>query len=491
MRVLSNTGFAPKDAAYIYNGLDCCITHEVLEETLPPGPNITYDFSRMLQAPILEMMLRGIAVDTNTRWGLEQGLQRELTQLQAQLMELVACAGFKATLKFSNSPAQLKDFFYSYMGLPKQYKNPGHKVSCDREALETLSIYFYARPFTSHILAIRDRVKLLSVLRKGLQEDGRIHTSYNIGGTETGRLSSSSDAFGCGDNLQNWTERVRQVCTVDPGMKMAYVDLEQAESRAVAYLAQDLDYIEACESGDPHTMVCTLVWKDGIKDQAWTGALSLDRKLADTPFYRHFSHRDIGKRAGHATNYRGQAFTVSKVLKVPQSLIQDFQDAYMGAFPGIPRWHHEVAQAIQTTQTLTTPLGRVRQFFGRSWDDATLREAIAYVPQSLVADILNNGMLAVWKAGCCQLLAQVHDAILIQYPEEDEDKIIPLVQRLLEVPVTIHGRTMLIPSDAQVGWNWGHAGDTNPDGLTLYKGPGQDDRTRTPTSTSLLARRVL
>ena len=90
----------------------------------------------------------------------------------------------------------------------------------------------------------------------------------------------------------------------------------------------------------------------------------------------------MGKRGGHATNYYGKAITVARHLQVPVNLIEKFQNAYLGAFPGIPRWWTAIQQQLQEKGWIETPFGRVRQFFGRRHDDATLREAIAFNPQS-------------------------------------------------------------------------------------------------------------
>ncbi|KKK96270.1 hypothetical protein LCGC14_2664430, partial [marine sediment metagenome] len=183
--------------------------------------------------------------------------------------------------------------------------------------------------------------------------------------------------------------------------------------------------------------------------------------------------------------YYGGPRMMAAALKINVVTAQNFQRQYFAAFPGIKKWHHAVAQELQTTGKLTTPLGRKRQFWGRLWDDTTLREGIAYVPQSMVADILNLGLWRVWKElgtwfNTVQLLAQVHDAILIQYSEEVEAEVLPIVCALLEIPVTHGGRTMAIPTDVAVGWNWGHASDENPDGLEEWKGSDERRRTTDP-----------
>lgn len=75
---------------------------------------------------------------------------------------------------------------------------------------------------------------------------------------------------------------------------------------------------------------------------------------------------------------------------------------------------------------------------------------------------------------------QIHDAILIQYPESAEDSIIPLVLKQLEQPIALkHDRVLTIPYDAKVGFNWGkYDEETNPDGLKTWKGGDTRQRTK-------------
>jgi hypothetical protein len=96
----------------------------------------------------------------------------------------------------------------------------------------------------------------------------------------------------------------------------------------------------------------------------------------------------------------------------------------------------------------------------------------------MTAEQINLGILNIWRANKVQLLVQVHDSILIQYPEEREDELIPQVMKLIEAPLTLaKGRRFLVPADCKVGWNWGDVHydrdgnvSKNPDGLMKYKG---------------------
>jgi len=193
------------------------------------------------------------------------------------------------------------------------------------------------------------------------------------------------------------------------------------------------------------------------------------------------------KKIGHGTNYGGRPRTLATQAKVELALVEEFQPAYFRAFPAKLRWHAWTRRTLEQEGNLINLMGRKRWFWGRRDDDATLREALAYQGQAL-ADILNTGMLEVWRSRDALLLMQIHDAILIQYPEELEDKVIPKVLKQLEVKIILHGgREFIIPYSAATGWNWGKYSTENPDGIKSYA--GKDQRKRNP-QVSLLDRLV-
>lgn len=479
----------------LYNGLDCCLTreiHDVLEGQSPS--NLIYNFERAMQAPALEMMLRGLRVDLLARDAAVAMLRKQQDRLSHILFQYGMSLWDKPIgPNTSSGPSDLKTLLYTHMHLPVQYTNQkgARRPAAGRDALEKLQIYFHAQPVCKAILAFRDTTKRISFLLAGVDPDGRIRTSYNIAGTETGRWSSSSNAFGTGTNLQNFPSKLRRIFIADEGRKLAYCDLAQAESWIVAIrtwlCTGDKSYLNAIQSGDLHTTVARMVWPS----RPWTGDLKQDRDVAEQTFYRDFSFRDMAKRGGHGTNYYGQPHTMAKHLKVTPALMASFQDAYFSSFPGIGgpgrSWHKWIAQQLQLTGTLTTLLGRTRNFLGRHYDDTTLREAIAFEPQSVVGDLLNLAAWRIWKQGPrhdIRLLAQLHDAVLIDYPDSGcDEEIAAAVTKLMSIPIQAGGETFVIPNDFASGWNWGKYSDSNPAGVGTAEDCPQD-RTR-PAHTGL------
>ena len=754
-------GLSPGENLQTYCGLDCCVTLEVWEELqrLFNQPPQIYNFERALQGPYLEIMLRGIAVDAQGRRDAASVLRERIAGLQRTLNELAMAVWDKPLNPRSHK--QIQEFFYQKMRLPEVWisQKGERKLSMNREALEKLEVYLYARPIAAAILAIRDLAKQLEVFETEIDSDGRFRTSYNIAGTETGRPSSSSNAFGTGGNLQNISPPLRYVFVADPGWKLCQIDLEQVEARDVGYfigcLFGDWKFLDACESGDLHTANSRLVWPE----LGWTGDLRQDKALAERPYYRQFSYRDMAKRGGHLcltedhevltpegwvsitdkpmiimswsemksewvevqnwtdekysgnlqyfdgnsisacmtsehrvpyksdqrnsggiqvrraaegpgnhmplgwgwvggivevparliaafqsdgyqkstnrmefhlkkerkirrlvnlcnqygfvfeadsqrdkyyvhgslpkyagayqfewtkecladfvdeykywdghigktgvalfstnktqiewlqtfgritgiggqikhsktsksfdgekyyetdyytlgqnqrrwatgssidwrskeawncrvlcptvksgffyvrrngkifvtgnSNYMGTAWTAARWLKVPLEVMEEFQARYCRggpgiepAYPGIPRYWQWVAQELQLTHRLTTPFGRSRQFFGRPGDDTTLREGIAFMPQSTTADRTNLVLWKIWQhLPQVRLLGQTYDSVLFEYPEGREDLVEAALEEFQVELRAPNGRRYVVPAEAKTGWNWGY-----------------------------------
>lgn len=494
MRIIQTADLTPTtlrtatEKDWVYNGLDCCVTAEVLDRLLPELDNLTgstYTFSRELQGPALDMRLRGVLVDETRRQVVISDFIERMAELEYGL-ERIAVEGLGLFGFNWRSNPDLLRLFYDVLGIPA-IKKQG-RPTVNREALEKLEAYFVARPIVAHLVALRDLGKKVGFLRTEIDPDSRMRTSYNIAGTTTGRFSSSFSEFGTGTNLQNVEESLRSVFIADPGMKMAYFDEPQGESRMVGgiewNLFHDGRYLDACEGGDLHTTVAKLVWPE----LDWPGTPEGDRALAERPYYRHYDRRFMCKKIGHGTNYFGKPYTLSQQAKVPRRAVEEFQPKYFIAFPAHTRWHEWTRNQLRESGKLVSLTGRQRWFFGRRDDDSTFREAIAFDPQCSLADTLNRGMLALWRANICQLLMQIHDAVLVQYPEEMEDELIPQIRDLLTQRIELaHGRTLTLVPDCKHGWNAANWAEDNPEGLKSYR-PG-DKRKREPKA-HILDRRL-
>lgn len=474
---------------WIYNGLDCCVTYEVLDALLPQLDNLTgatYALSRALQAPVLEMNLRGVLIDEQARLAAIASYRSDSERLERNLYRIVhdglGYTSFRNEKKTRawRSNGLVATLLYDVLRLPEiRKRNDRGELArtVNRDALERLQIHFIAQPIISHILALRDFGKKIGVLETKVDPDGRIRTSYNIAGTTTGRFSSSFNDFGTGGNLQNVEERLRRIFIADPGMKFANIDLEQADSRNVGAMCwnvlRDPKYLDACESGDLHTTVARIAYPN----LPWTPDKKANREIAERPFYRHHGLRHMCKVLGHGTNYLGSPFEMSRHTKIDKATIEEFQATYFRAFPAILRLHEWVAKQILEEGKLVTPFGRKRWFFGRRDDRDTLKQAVAFLGQSMTAEEMNFAMLALWRQNIVQILLQGHDSVLVQYPEDKEDEIIPKVLEAMRVKLELEGgRQFVVPVEVQVGWNWGKFNKDNPSDNPLGLSKWPDDR---------------
>lgn len=466
---------------WAYNGYDCCITHEILsviQDQLDEHTGPTYEFSKALQGPALEMRLRGVLVDKERKAEVIDELYDKIDLLETNLEKIVLEGLGLHSFNWRSNP-DLHDVFYNRLGIPPIIR--GGKPTVNRDALERLESYQVARPIVRHIQALRELGKKIGVLKTEIDPDGRVRTSYNIAGTSTGRFSSSLSDFGTGTNLQNTEESLRSIFISDPGYKFAKCDGAQIQSRIVGaiewQLFDDGKYLDACESDDLHTVVAKMCWPN----LPWTGDIKKDKAVAETPFYRHYTHRFMCKKIGHGSNFKGQPPTISIQTKLPQSVIEQFQPKYFKAFPAHYKWFEWTANQLRTTGYIISLDGRKRWHLGRRGEDSGVRDMLAYQAQATEAYIINNGMLKIWHDRTAIIMMHDHDALTFMYPEELEDEVIPKIMAGLVFPVELkNGRTLIIPYDCKVGWNRGEYNEaTNRDGLRDYT-PGDGQRKRTP-----------
>lgn len=492
------SAFNKDENHWVYNGIDASVTYEILDAVRGVADETalrTYEFSKSLQAPVAEMCLRGMLINKNRRRKVLTEMRRNVARLEEQFNALVVDGVGIPAINW-RSPVQLGKLLYDVMGLPEQKKRQanGWARSTDRDALEKLQVYYISEPIINHLLLLRDLGKSIGFLETSIDPDGRMRSDLKIAGTVTGRFASSVTDFGTGTNLQNVTESLRSVFVADPGYKLANLDLEQGDSRNVGAICWNLlcdnpdwteqsagAYLDACESGDLHTTVA----KMAFKQLAWGTAP--DREIAEQRFYRHFDYRFMCKKLGHGRNYIGQPPTLAREAKIPLQYAKDFCQSYDDIFPCIPAWHENIRYRLLHQAQITNLFGRRRFFFGRPKDAATHRDAAAYEASSATSDEINQGILKLWRANRVQLLMQVHDSILFQFPEELEDEIIPWALETLKVHLLLKkDREFHVPTEAKTGWNWGNHSEDNPDGLKKWKGGDNRSRQETQFQLSLL-----
>ena len=201
--------------------------------------------------------------------------------------------------------------------------------------------------------------------------------------------------------------------------------------------------------------------------------LKAAKKLASAPFYRGKSRRDVSKTLGHGTSYCGKPPQMSKHSHIEIKLIEHYQAVFFEAFPEIAKWHRWVAEQVQTVGEITTMLGRTRRFFGRPNDDSTIREAVAYEPQSVAADYCNRALLRLHNMGNkfpAVIRLSKHDELVVSGKGENEGLILDIMREQMEERITLVApngmrREWFVPAEAESGWNLGRKSDSNPNGI--------------------------
>jgi len=256
-------------------------------------------------------------------------------------------------------------------------------------------------------------------------------------------------------NVQNIDREMRHFFVADKGMTFVQTDQQGAEAKAVAYLSGDENYIKAVNSEDVHTFVASISY--GIPN---------DRTYAEANKVpgSEDSYRQLTKKTTHGTNYYATPWTVAQQAKIKLEQAENFQLKYFKNFPKIQAWHKWHQLELKDKAFFVNPFGFKRRFWDRPWDDTTLREAIANVPQSMVGIITNIGLYRLWLrfegTGDLELLANGHDAEVFQVKTEKLDEILEEVMPMITMTFPVKDitgveREMTIPMDATVGPSWG------------------------------------
>jgi DNA polymerase I-like protein with 3'-5' exonuclease and polymerase domains/uracil-DNA glycosylase len=472
---------------YLYNAKDSAVCFEANEpiskELTRFGNDKTYEFNQRLFRPLLYMQARGILVDEAKLAAHRVEARKQRDELQSKLKEL---AGFDLNVA---SPLQCKKFFYETKGYPvqtKKTKDPKtglrkETISADDKAMKRL-----IRKFNSEeaklVTQIRKYRKLIGTyLEVQYDTDKRLRCSFNMAGTNTGRLSSSETIFGTGTNMQNLPKTFKEFLIADPGHVIVEVDKSQAEWVATAFVSGDGRMIEAVLSGiDAHIHTANLMFgipkelilkehqvletstdEDWIKEQR---AIHCPEILTYRNILPNMSCRQAGKKSNHSFNYglSPQGFAIQYDLEVKYA--KQCYQLYHNAYPGLTLWHQHIRNKLSKDRTLENLFGRKRRFLNR-WNDDLFKAAYSYIPQSTIGQLLNYGIVETYYQQDLEeynflrswdLLNQVHDSMVFQYPA---DKVADLVKTIKQIQINLdpklyaNGREFVIKTDCKIGLN--------------------------------------
>lgn len=402
---------------------------------------------RPLIPVLVEMERAGVKVDRAVLKRMSGDLAQRMMSLEAQAHEQ---AGEEFNLA---SPKQLGEILFDKMGLEGGKKTKTGAWSTGADVLETLAARGLEFPET--VLAWRHLSKLKSTYTDALpefinEETGRVHTSYSLAATTTGRLASSEP------NLQNIpirTEEGRKIRTAfiaEPGNVLISADYSQIELRVLAHMA-DIDALKEAFLGglDIHAMTASEVFGTPVE-----GMDPMVRRKA--------------KAINFGIIYGISSFGLANQLGVSKGEAKEYIDAYFEKFPGIRDY-------MDRTKSEAHEFGFVKTLFGRKchmrdinsknpMQKAFMERAAINAPiQGTAADIIRRAMIrmphALKDAGLsAKMLLQVHDELIFEVPADEADETCRLVEETmagasaplcpLEVPLVV---------DANIGSNWDEA----------------------------------
>ena len=324
-----------------------------------------------------------------------------------------------------NSPKQLAKVLFEDMKLPVIKKTPKGAPSTDGSVLDELSKEYEV---ANYILKYREYEKIRSTYIDGLKSeitsDNRIHTTYNLFGTTTGRLSSEKPNL---QNIPNKTDigqKIREFFIADNNHEFIISDYSQIELRVLAHLSSDTNMINILKSQDAdiHTETASRIFDVKIE--------SVTKDM-----------RRKAKEVNFGLIYGMEAFGLSKSLDVSKKEAQDLIDSYFAQFPKIKGYLDRIVSDAEKNGYTKTLYGRKRYIKELSSSNFQLkamgkRIAMNAPIQGTAADIMKIAMLGVQektlKYESTNLILQIHDEIIVQTPKESSKEVMKIVKTEME-----------------------------------------------------------
>ena len=427
-----------EDQLWTYNCEDAVRTFEVDVGQQPIINQMqlreVHDFQQKLFWPVLRTMNRGLRVDFAKRASFAMQLSEEIAAREAWLADVL---GFPVNIR---SPAQMKELFYGTLGQRPIISRKTGRVTCDDEALGKLADREpLLRPLVKKIQELRSLGVFLSTfIGAPVDVDGRMRCSFNIGGTETYRFSSSTDAFGSGLNLQNIPKgggggadelelpNVRSLFVPDPGFTFFDIDLASADLRIVVWESDEPEMKAMLREGlDPYTEIAKEFYHDP----------SITKKDPRRQTFKSFAH---------GTNYLGTAKGLAERLGLPVHQAEQTQKWYFNRFPRIKKWQDDLKDQVFKRRMVQNVFGYRCYFFDRI-EGTIFNQAAAWIPQSTVACLINRAYAAIdQQLPHVEILLQVHDSLAGQFPSHLGERAVNDIVKCAEIALP-YSDPLIIP----------------------------------------------
>lgn len=370
---------------------------------------------------LAKMEQRGIKLDAQILSQLSSDFSHKMLSMEQDIYRL---AGHEFNIA---SPKQLGDILFGEMGLSGGKKTKTGAWSTSAQVLEDLAAEGHELP--KNIVAWRGLAKLKSTYSDALPhfinpQTNRVHTSFSLAATTTGRLSSSDP------NLQNIPIRsedgrkIRRAFIAENGMKLISADYSQIELRVLAHVGDVPELKKAFANRlDIHAMTASEMFNTPIE-----GMDPMIRRQA--------------KAINFGIIYGISAFGLAAQLGISRTEAKDYIDLYFKRFPGIKDYMEETKKQCREQGYVETIFGRKAHYpminsknpAERAFNE---RAAINAPIQGSAADILRRAMVRMDEALkqshlSAQMLLQVHDELIFETHESEMDQSIALITKVME-----------------------------------------------------------
>jgi DNA polymerase-1 len=457
---VAGTGKAQKSFKHVALNEATCYAAEDADVTLrlynllrprlrPEGLLTVYEtLERGMPRVLADMECAGVRVDPAWLRQLSNDFAVRMGELEADAHKL---AGRPFNL---GSPKQIGEVLFQEMGLSSGRITATGAASTDASMLEELAAQGHALPRV--LLDWRQLSKLKGTYTDNLvpaiaERTGRIHTSYALASTTTGRLSSSDP------NLQNIPIRteegrkIRKAFIAEPGHVLISADYSQIELRLLAHIGDIPQLKRAFHEGlDIHAMTASEMF-----------GVPIEGMPAET--------RRRAKAINFGIVYGISAFGLANQLSIPQDEAGAYIKTYFERFPGIRAYMDRAKQEARTQGYVSTIFGRKvnipavrsKSAHERAFGD---RAAINAPIQGAAADVMRRAMVrmpgALKDAGlAARMLLQVHDELVFEAPEAEADTVIAIARRVMEraaEPAVSLSIPLVVEARAAANWDDAH-----------------------------------
>jgi DNA polymerase I len=402
---------------------------------------------RPLISVLARMERRGISIDRQVLSRLSGEFAQTAARVEAELQEL---AGEPINV---GSPKQIGDIIFGKMGLPGGTKTKTGAWSTSAQILDELAET--GNEFAKKILEWRQVSKLKSTYTDALPtyvhpQTHRVHTTYALAATTTGRLSSNEP------NLQNIPVRtedgrkIRRAFIASPGHKLVSADYSQIELRLLAEIA-DIPVLKQA-------------FRDGLDIHAMTASEMFGVPIKDMPG----EVRRRAKAINFGIIYGISAFGLANQLGIAREEASAYIKKYFERFPGIRAYMDATRDFCRTHGYVETLFGRKCHYPDIKASNASVRSfneraAINARLQGTAADIIRRAMTRMEEALAekklsAQMLLQVHDELIFEVPDDEVAATLPVVQHTMQdAPFPAVLLSVPLHVDARAADNWDEA----------------------------------